>query len=321
MKRAILHVLGSLGSLLPDRVWRAILKIFLQNERLMDLYGMYYLSELASQLNIIRVSVIGEYGIFASAPNDNIVLKAYSRNGTWAAGTNRAIRNFFTEDQGTYLDIGANIGLTVVPIAAHSNVKCFAFEPDPTNYRNLQINIFENCKNENVKAYKLALFDREAVLPFEISPSNLGDHRLRLGYAGPGRQAEDKRQVTEVPCGRLDDMDLPVQAPFFVKIDTQGAEPFVVAGGRKTLAKADVILMEWSPYHMSRMGGDPNIIIEFLRTNFTSARIKNADSDGDEAEFQPIAEICLALTTSFGEWSDDPSKYVDIVATHRLSGG
>lgn len=314
MKQAILNVLAFLGSLLPDRVWRLIMKIFLQNERLMNLYGMHYFSEFASRLNITRVSANGEYGIFTSAPNDNYILRPYAKNGVWAAGTNRAIRDFFVGNQGTYLDIGANIGLTVVPIAAHSDVKCFAFEPDPTNYRNLQTNIRENCNNGNIKAFNLALFDREAVLPFEISSSNTGDHRIHLRNATRGRMGEEKRQVIEVPCVRLDDMDLPIQAPFFVKIDTQGAEPFVVAGGHDTLAKADFIVVEWSPYHMSRMGGDPNIIIEFLRTNFTVAKIKDTESDHYEAEFQPIAEVCLALTKSFAEWSHD-DKYVDIVAT------
>ena len=292
MKQTIFNIAGWLGSLLPDRIWRLILKVFVQNKRLMHLYGMHYVSQIASQLNVIGVSVIGKYGIFTSAPNDNIILKAYAEYGVWAESTNHTLRNFFVGGQGTYLDIGANIGMTVVPIAAQSGVRCFAFEPDPTNYRNLEINIAVNCNNKNVRTFNLALFDRKAVLPFEISPYNLGDHRIRLGNTNSGRLDEDKREVIEVPCVRLDDMNLQIQGPFFVKIDTQGAEPFIVAGGRTTLAKADVILMEWAPYYMSRMGGDPNIITEFLRTNYTSARIKDAETVEDDVEFQPIAEIC-----------------------------
>jgi FkbM family methyltransferase len=314
MEGAILKILESLGSLLPDRLWRIILNSFVQNRRLMDLYGMYYFSKFASQLNIISVSTAGKYGIFASAPNDNAVFKAYAKTGEWAASTNRTIRHFFAGGQGTYLDIGANIGMTVVPIAADTGVKCFAFEPDPTNYRNLQINVAVNCGSKNVKIFNCALFDREAVLPFELSPDNLGDHRVRLGNIAPGRLAENMRQVVEVQCTRLDDLDLPIQSPFLVKIDTQGAEPFVVAGGRSTLAKADVILMEWAPYYMTRMGGDPYIILEFLRANFATAKIKDAESDQDEAVFQPMAEVCSALTKTFAEWRNNPSSYVDVVA-------
>jgi hypothetical protein len=71
MKQAILYFL----SLLPDRLWHTILRIFLKNERLVDLYGMHYLSELASRLHVARVSVLGEYRIFSTAPNDSVVLK------------------------------------------------------------------------------------------------------------------------------------------------------------------------------------------------------------------------------------------------------
>jgi FkbM family methyltransferase len=306
-------LLGSVGSLLPDRVWRTTLRILLQNRRLIDLYGIDCISQIASQLNIVGVSVIGQYGIFTTAPNDDAILKAYAKHGEWASATNRAIQKFFVGGEGTYLDIGANIGMTVVPISAQSAVRCFAFEPEPANYRNLQINIFANCKNNNVTAFNLALFDRAGVLPFEISPNNLGDHRIRIGAAGPGRLGEHQRQLIQVPCARLDELDLPIHGPFFVKIDTQGAEPFVIAGGRGTLARADAILMEWAPYYMDRMGADKAIALEFLRAHFAAAKIQRAESDG-EGHFQLIGKACEALSKSFSEWKDNPFEYVDVVA-------
>ena len=315
MKKAITSVLYSVGSILPDRLWQIIIKAFFRNKRLMDRYGLYFISQIAAQCNVvINMSVNGDYGFFTSAANDGVVLKAYAENGTWAEGTNSTIRNFFADGEGTYLDIGANIGLTVVPIASHSHVKCFAFEPDPTNFRNLKINISVNCNKENVRAFNLALFDRETVLPFEISPNNLGDHRLRLGDS-PGLLGEEKRQLIEVPCARLDDMCIPIQGPFLVKIDTQGAEPFVVAGGLATLGKADVILIEWAPYYLKRMGGDPTIVLDFLRSNFSTARINDGKSANDDANKQPIADVCVILAKIYSEWSNDPKKYVDVVAT------
>jgi FkbM family methyltransferase len=317
VKTFILAILEFIGSLLPDKVWRVAFKIFLRNKRLMDLYGMHYVGEFASRMNIVRISTIGDYGIFSSAPNDKVIFRQYAKSGKWAANTNLEIRNFFAGGRGTYLDIGANIGLTVVPLAAaHSDVKCFAFEPDPTNFRHLQLNIFENVDSKNISVYQLALFDRAGTLSFELAPGNLGDHRIRWGDTNiPGRLGEDKRQVIETQCARLDDLSLPVQGPFLVKIDTQGAEPFVFAGGYGTLAKADIILLEWAPYLMERMNGNPRVVIEFLREKFLMGKIRDAESEHDEAEFQPIQEICEALTGSLVEWSGDPSKYVDVVVT------
>jgi FkbM family methyltransferase len=314
MKKTILNIFGFLGSLLPNRISHLIVKAIFRNKRLVSLNGMQYVSEIASQLNIVSISVIGKYGVFSGAPNDSAVLSSYARNGEWAAKTNGAIKDFFAGRQGTYVDIGANIGMTVVPIAAHTDVNCFAFEPDPTNFRNLETNISANCNKGNVRAFNLALFDRESVLPFEISPNNLGDHRIRLGNAGPGRVEENKRRVIEVQCARLDDLNLPIDGPLFVKIDTQGAEPFVILGGMATLAKADVVLLEWAPYCISRMGGDPATVVDFLCTNFTTAKIMDAESGHEGTEFQPIKECCGVLTQCFAKWRNDPSMYLDILA-------
>ena len=55
------------------------------------------------------------------------------------------------------------------------------------------------------------------------------------------------RKIIEVRCVRLDDLSIELDGPVFAKIDTQGAEPFVFAGGTHTLARADAIQVEWSP--------------------------------------------------------------------------
>ncbi len=289
-----------------------MLKAMIQNDDILDRHGHRYLSQISSKLNISRISAYGDYGIFSSAPNDELILKQYAKTGKWAATTNQALTEFFRDGKGTYLDIGANIGLTVVPIAAKTDVKCYAFEPEPTNFRNLQINIAENCRGTNVTAFQFAAFDRKSSLSFEISPNNLGDHRVRLsGHAGPGFQNEDKRAVIEVSCVRIDDVHLDITPPFFVKIDTQGAEPFVIAGGRRTLALADCILMEWSPYHIRRMGGNATAAIEFLKTNFTTGAIHDdPEAPNSELRFQSISQVCDALINSLTDWPD--SKYVDV---------
>jgi FkbM family methyltransferase len=59
---------------------------------------------------------------------------------------NSLFSNFFqANDGGTYLDIGANIGLTTIPIAQLPDVQCIAFEPAPENFRNVQANVRANC--------------------------------------------------------------------------------------------------------------------------------------------------------------------------------
>jgi FkbM family methyltransferase len=310
MKQTAIRILGPL---VPDGIWNAMLRVMLSNDHILHRHGHHYLSQIASKLNISRISARGDYGTFSSSPNDEMILREYAKNGKWAAVTNDAIAAFFCKGGGTYIDIGANIGLTLVPIAARTNVRCFAFEPEPVNFSNLKRNIAENCPDKDIGLFRLALFDRRSSLAFEISPNNLGDHRLRVKEATSGFLNEAQRLVIEVPCAKLDDLNLEIDEPLFVKIDTQGAEPFVINGGRETLARADAILMEWSPYLMKRMDGDGLVVTKFLRDNFSFGAIHlDPEASHSERNFQRIDLVCDILEQSLVTWPD--SKYADVMA-------
>ena len=312
MKQVALRTVHVLGSLLPVSVLHLIVKGLLQNEKLSRRYGFSYLSTLAVRFNIVRLTARGDYGMFSSSPSDGEVFREYAETGKWSPESNFRIRRFFQESTGTYIDIGANIGLTLVPIAAATRVKCFAFEPEPANFLNLKLNVSENCRAGNVHLYQLALFDRNTTLPFELAVGNLGDHRLRVPTDAVARQAETQRRTIEVPCVRLDELSLPIEGPLLVKIDTQGAEPFVFAGGAETLSKAQVILLEWCPYLMRRLGGDPEVIINFLLQNFSVGTIDQPDDPGTRK--QSMKDVCQTLRQLVVAWRDDPKRYVDIFA-------
>ena len=69
--------------------------------------------------------------------------RTYASTGRWAEHTNELIGRFFDKaGRGTFLDIGANIGLTTIPVARRANVACHAFEPEPENFRNLRTRTF-----------------------------------------------------------------------------------------------------------------------------------------------------------------------------------
>ncbi|WP_429402348.1 FkbM family methyltransferase [Paraburkholderia sp. MM5482-R1] len=253
----------------------------------------------------------------ASSSNDLSILKKYAETGRWAPELAERLKAFFAGSGGTYLDIGANIGMTTIPIAQYNDsVKCYAFEPEPVNYRNLLRNIAENCPSSDIETYQLALHEHDDVLPFEIADGNLGDHRLHIETGLPAKQNEAGRKIIDVQCVRLDDLPIKLTSPVFAKIDTQGAEPFVFAGGRQTLARADAILVEWSPYHMARLGGGPEIVLRFLEEHFSYGQIEETDAkSGQWGESGPIGEITRRLQSTITEWRDDPMSYVDLVAT------
>ncbi len=319
MRKLILSATGAVTSLLPLKFRHVMAKSLLNDRALASEYGYLYLSCLAKKLNVVQLSASGQYGTMASSSNDLSILRKYAETGLWAPELSERLIAFFAGAGGTYLDIGANIGMTTIPIARQNQqVRCYAFEPEPVNYGNLVRNIAENCPGSRVQTFQLALHEREEVLPFEIADGNLGDHRLHFETRLAAKQDEIGRKIINVRCARLDDLPIELQGPVFAKIDTQGAEPYVVAGGRRTLAQADALLIEWSPYHMARLGGDPQVVLRFLEEHFDHGAIEPTDAKaGQRGESGPMKEIVRRLQATIAAWRDDPFNYVDVVATGK----
>ena len=235
----------------------------------------------------------GDAGAIRGALDDDAALAKYARNGVWSPHESLLFRNLFAEQGGTYLDIGANIGLTVIPIAKNPQVACYAFEPEPTNFRHLSENVFLNCRAGNVRLLNLALYDRDASLPLQIAARHSGDHRISV-IDVEGEMNEQDRKTISVPAKRLDDVITNMAKPLAAKIDVQGAEPFVIAGGRNTLSQASLLSLEFWPYSMRRMGGDFNALITFLTGHFQEGSISPGDRD-EQATWQPIVSVASFL--------------------------
>jgi hypothetical protein len=116
-----------------------------------------------------------------------------------------------------------------------------------------------------------------------------------------------------VQAERLDDViDVKAVAqPLAVKIDTQGAEPAIFAGGRNVLAAAGLIALEFCPYMMKRQDGDIEAEIEFLESNFAEGSIVRGDT-GAAPVWWPMARVAgelrrLATEASVG------TAYFDVV--------
>jgi FkbM family methyltransferase len=270
---------------------------------------------LGRAYNVRDVRVAGEYGLIEGSLGDGAVLRTYAATGTWAPHTVELISGCFLAapgHRGTFIDIGANIGLVTIPVARNPQVRCIAFEPEPRNFAYLASNVAANCPHRNVSLHNLALFDRRAKLPFELSEENCGDHRLRLNGDG-GVFGEQHRQTIEVQAERLDrciDLDL-LPRPIVVKVDTQGAEAHVVAGGQETLAAADLLIMEFWPYGLARMGGDVDAIIDFITASFRAGTLVNGESNETSAWF-PIEAIGTAMA-ELRRGYENSVDYVDII--------
>lgn len=299
---------AQLVAMLPRGTRKAII------DRAIGGYAVGYDSfcEVAETLNVVAVSIRGEYGVIQNAVSDRVMSEHYAKTGRWAKQTNDAFIGFFAGRGGTYIDVGANVGLTTIPVARNPRVSCVALEPEPGNFSFLTANIAANCPHGNVVIKRAAAFERHDTLHFEISPDNHGDHRIRL-RAGEGQLREQDRKVIEIEALPLDDLLQAPDGPLAIKVDTQGAEPFVVKGGRRLLSSAELLILEFWPYAMARMGGDPEDVIQLLERDFATISMYDGEESKPSAP-EPVSNAAGKLRRMVRDRVGDHHFYVDIAA-------
>jgi len=222
--------------------------------------------ELAVGLGVSTVTCDGLLGRFEGDARDEMIHAFYLATKTWAPDFLGIVRDhLFAREAGTLLDVGANIGLTSIPVANARGTTCHAFEPDPTNFSLLVRNIAQNDATARVHPQNVAIMDSEGQFEFERSKDNMGDHRIRIGGAPRGAYAEDQRTVISVPARTLDAcVPSGLAHPVVLKSDVQGADARVFRGAARVLAEVDVIFVEYWPYGLRRLGDSPDALFESL---------------------------------------------------------
>jgi FkbM family methyltransferase len=261
---------------LPARLRRAIVRALAGRSDYPTLQA------LGRRAGIHDVSLMGDCGLIQGSLDDTSVLATYARTRTWRPALAQFFGRYFEDEgPGLFIDVGANIGLTTIPIARLAGTRCLAFEPDPESFHYLRHNIEANCPQRNVALFKLALFDSAGRLDFRRSVRDKGDHHLSRGEEPADREAPS---LIRVPTARLDDVLSPhlVErgAPLAAKIVAQGAETQIVAGGTGVLARAGALMIEVFPQGIERLQGDFRGLLRFCSDNFAWAALNTGEHDG-----------------------------------------
>ena len=163
------------------------------------------------------------------------------------------------------IDIGANIGYYSLLLAYRvgNSGHVYAFEPDPLNRKILTKNIDANNLN-NITISDAAIDQAIGKAKLYLSEENFGDHRLFLD-----KSEEQQRNRIKIRCETLDHLfcNTITEKPIsFIKIDTQGYEPFVIAGGRQLICKyKPTIFLEYWPYGYRHSNANAIKMNQFLR--------------------------------------------------------
>ncbi len=154
--------------------------------------------------------------------------------------------------EGVVLDIGAHVGYTTLAFAAiYPDRKVIAFEPNPINLERFRQNLALNpALGERVSVHEVALSDNDGEAVFHSSGS-VDDETSSGGHLDGITPPLDAQVYARagfrsftVPLRRLDDM---AQAAGWgrvalMKLDVEGAEHLVLAGGSAVLERSRPVL-------------------------------------------------------------------------------
>lgn len=214
--------------------------------------------------------VTTEQGVFEVSSHDTVIgRKLFVERGFEVDFMNEALEYLResgrcpSEGRGTLFDIGANVGVTSIPMLLRGHfARSIAMEPAPETYRLLHSNICRNDLEDRILSLQVAASDADGELEFELSSRNWGDHRVRVGSSDlPVRElnAESDREVIHVQARMIDDIldELPgdfVNDICLVWIDVQGHEGHAFTGASKLLARKIPVVSEICPYALARAG-------------------------------------------------------------------
>ena len=154
----------------------------------------------------------------------------------------------------TIIDVGANIGTTVIPAAFKTGESgtVLAFEANPKTFRYLQANIALN-KINNVNAYNMALGDKQKI-SYITNKENDDQNEISQN----NHNAHSVKEIT------LDSLTEDYKHINLLKIDVEGYELFVLKGAEKTLKKVQLIYIEISEIQFKKYGYTCRDVFEFL---------------------------------------------------------
>jgi FkbM family methyltransferase len=288
-------------------------------------YKRTVLLRLATALGISKIRTKGDYGEISGFVDDPHIFGVYLSHGVWSEHINSVFTDYFAgRRSGTFLDIGANIGLTTIPVARNPRVVCHAFEPDPENFELLRENIRSNV-GTNVQLHNLALFSDAAPLTLALSAENRGNHMVRPGMSDQSSPhvPERHRRTITVPGACLDEMWDPatIEMPLAIKIDAEGSEYHIYKGGRNIIHLAELVVLEYWPYGIERVGGNTDELISMMVEDFDYAAILDDSAPSRMCNLMDISRIACKLRHMSEQMSvtDSAEMAVDIVLRKRTT--
>ena len=174
------------------------------------------------------------HGVMIWPTNDSVIGKCLPLYGEWSEGENIIMSEYISEGD-TVIDIGANIGTTVLSMSKNvgKTGKVIAFEPQQLMSQCLNTNLTLNDIT-NVDVYNIALSSKDGWAKLNDSEYIESGHYGEAGISEHG---------TDIKTMKLDDLKL--NSCSLIKLDIEGHEWEALKGGNAFLSEyRPVIYME-----------------------------------------------------------------------------
>jgi len=199
---------------------------------------------------VTAVVVDTDYGRFAIAPEDYEIGHRLRKNGIYGQ-TELHILDPYLTPQARVLIVGAHIGTLAIPIA-QKVAQVVAIEANPATYSLLQMNLALNGIT-NCQGIEIAASNQTETLEFLINRANSGGTK-RVPKLKKFIYYYDKPETQKIQAVSLDeylaDRDFEV-----ILMDIEGSEYFALLGMQRLLSKAQVLMVEFLPHHLSNVSG------------------------------------------------------------------
>lgn len=217
----------------------------------------------AIELNIPGLSA--GLKMYLHGTDDRMISAKLRQEGCWEAYETELTLQILKPGD-VYVDVGANIGYYTLLAAARAGEQgqVLAYEPDPQNFALLKANVALNHLTQ-VHLFPYGLYDQNQDAALFLSRDNFGDHRLYDSPADTAGAERESRKITLV--NGAEHVSQWTQQIDFLKIDTQGAEYFVLKGLMPLILRNRHhlhIMLEFCPYGIRHSGGDGHAFLQLL---------------------------------------------------------
>lgn len=145
-------------------------------------------------------------------------------------------------------DIGANVGLYSIYAAKTKNCNVYAFEPSVFNLELLARNIFQNNLTNKINILPFPLASKIGINKLNMTSTTWGGAISTFGSQAIGHDGKIMNKIFEFTTMGLT-MDAAVELlklpkPDYIKMDVDGIEHLILAGGLNTLKSVKSVLIE-----------------------------------------------------------------------------